>query len=169
MTTSMTWAEVLKWIILGILVVLQVGQAYTIVNLRRRLPGTNRRLQVGMAAPGLRTQEARSHDRALQWIVILRMLFLTPATMFLAGDAFRTLGPEKGAPVPEDTQDQLADAFDVRRVPLVYVIDRDGFMAIRTVANGRLDLEDALDGAGHLQEGEWVAMDDGDIVPVSGP
>ncbi len=65
MTTSMTWAEVLKWIILGILVVLQVGQAYTIVNLRRRLPGTNRRLQVGMTAPGLRTQEARSHDRVV--------------------------------------------------------------------------------------------------------
>ncbi len=48
------------------------------------------------------------------------------------------------------------------------VIDRDGFVAIRTVANGCLDLEDALDGAGHLQEGEWVAMDDGDIVPFRG-
>ncbi len=71
--------------------------------------------------------------------------------------------------VVEDGGKQLAAAFDVRRVPLVYVIDRDGFVAIRTVANGRLDLEDALDGAGHLQEGEWVAMDDGDIVPVSGP
>ncbi len=105
---------------------------------------------------------------ALQWLVILLMLFLTAATMFLAGDASRVLGPEKGAPVFEDSRDQLVAVFEARRVPLVYVIDRDGFVAIRTVANGRLDLEDALDGAGHLQEGERVAMDDGDIVPFRG-
>lgn len=185
-------------------------------------------------------------SQVLQWVVILFIVILTLATMFLTGDAVRTLGPEKGAPVPkdglplgervpavmltdarsghsmrldkppdkplmiaflgercspcralephlnwvakrnrktqfvavvdagsvmdnlarlnehiwvvEDIGGKLVAAFDVRRVPLVYVIDRYGLVAIRTVANGRLDLEDALDGAGHLQEGEWVAV-----------
>lgn len=41
-------------------------------------------------------------SQVLQWVVILFIVILTLATMFLTGDAVRTLGPEKGAPVPKD-------------------------------------------------------------------
>ena len=63
--------------------------------------------------------------------------------------------------IVEDRGHELAEAFEVRKIPFVYVIDRNGQVSMRAVTNTRLDLEDALDGAGHLQQTAWVPVEDG--------
>ena len=63
--------------------------------------------------------------------------------------------------IVEDRGHELAEAFEVRKMPFVYVIDRNGQVSMRAVTNTRLDLEDALDGAGHLQQTAWVPVEDG--------
>jgi methylamine dehydrogenase accessory protein MauD len=62
-----------------------------------------------------------------------------------------------------DTTGELARAYQVQRRPLVYVIHPDGTVAMRTVPNNRVDLEDTLDGFGRLQgDLPWVTREEVD-------
>lgn len=86
MTTATVWSEVLKWIILGVVVFLLLGQSDAIVNLRRRLPGANRRLQIGAAAPGLQIEgDIAPHSVRLEDILRLghpaMVVFLSPTCL----------------------------------------------------------------------------------------
>ncbi len=50
----------------------------------------------------------------------------------------------------------IGNEFEMRFAPLVYVVDPEGRVSIRAVPNTRLQLEDALDGSGHLQRAAWT-------------
>ncbi len=64
-------------------------------------------------------------------------------------------GPQV-AVVEDGAEWPVGSAFEVRMSPLVYVIDGDGLVSIRAVPNTRVQLEDALDGSGHLQRAAWT-------------
>ncbi len=56
-----------------------------------------------------------------------------------------------------DEKKALQEAFQVRRTPLVYLINEAGQVAMRSVANDLIDLEDTLNGIGRRQGGApWL-------------
>ncbi len=67
------------------------------------------------------------------------------------------LSPQISA-VEDERERPISNAFEVRVEPLVYVIDREGKVVIRAVPNSLLELEDALNGSGHLQSTPWVPV-----------
>ena len=59
--------------------------------------------------------------------------------------------------VVSDADGSLQKSYDVRHVPLVYLVDPQGAIALRAVTNHLLDLEDALDGFARPQgNAPWV-------------
>jgi thiol-disulfide isomerase/thioredoxin len=62
--------------------------------------------------------------------------------------------------VVSDPEASLQKAYEVRRSPLIYVIDAEGKVAIRSVSNDLLDLEDTLAGLGRDQgKAPWMVID----------
>lgn len=60
-----------------------------------------------------------------------------------------------------DPEKKLQEAYEVQRTPLVYFIDEEGKVAMRTVSNDLLDLEDTLDGIGRPQGSmPWVSHEE---------
>ena len=60
-----------------------------------------------------------------------------------------------------DPESELQKAYEVERTPLVYGIDAEGKVAMRSIANDLLDLEDTLDGIGWPQGGSpWVQVEE---------
>jgi thiol-disulfide isomerase/thioredoxin len=58
-----------------------------------------------------------------------------------------------------DNKREFLDAFAVRRTPLVYVIDDTGRVAMSSVANDLIDLEDTLNGSvRHQGNSPWVPV-----------
>ncbi len=62
------------------------------------------------------------------------------------------------AVVEDELERPISNAFEVEVEPLVYVIDQEGKVTIRAVPNTLLELEDALNGSGHLQSAPWVPV-----------
>ena len=53
--------------------------------------------------------------------------------------------------VVSDEQAKLQKAYAVEWVPTIYLIDDEGKVAMRSIANDLLDLEDTIDGIGRRQ------------------
>ena len=66
----------------------------------------------------------------------------------------------KRVQVIADTAGELQTAYEAKRIPLVYVIDAEGKVAMRVVPRDLADLEDMLDRIGVGQgKRPWVAVD----------
>jgi peroxiredoxin len=58
------------------------------------------------------------------------------------------------------SSDALTEAYDVRRAPLMYVVDEEGRITQRSVSNVRVDLEDTFDGFVREQgAAAWVPVE----------
>ncbi len=62
------------------------------------------------------------------------------------------------AVVEDDEQRTLGTLFEARYEPFIYVTDREGRITIRAVTNSLLELQDAIDGYGHLQMTAWTSV-----------
>ena len=182
------WSELVQWVVLLAEGAVTCGLVYVVTALLRREgpavgPPAGTGLAIGATAPPLDARDALSNKAVRLSDYIGRpvvLVFLSPSctpcvdlvpslnrlakrereTQVIAvvedgrgTDYTRVVNDETGA---------VSDAFQVRRMPLMYVVDPEGKIALRTVPNTLLDLEDTLNGLERpTRESSWMKIDAG--------
>jgi len=187
------WAEVLQWVVLGIMAFMVLGSVYLLGDINRRLGPDkgalvpNEGLEIGTAAPemkgielrtGLRVNLADARGRTavvaflsqscgpcrglvpdLNRLATMRrdIPFFVVALNGSGGDYPQLLASD--IQLIADVDDSLQHAFLARYVPLIYVVDADGAIKFRAIANDLPQLEDTLSGIGFTQDAsQWAPV-----------